>query len=68
MDNEKIAEIATSWNTAYPKKKDVPRNIAKTCRAAMMLARDRQCEPAECLSEACQINGIHINEFSVYCL
>jgi len=64
--NAAIAEAATSWSQAYPGKKDVPRIIAKTCRAAMKLARNRGKTPAECLEQACEINRIDMDEVEMH--
>jgi len=60
--NEKIARAARSWNPVFPGRKEVPRHIARTCRAAMALARYNDEEPEECLCKACKINGIDEQE------
>lgn len=56
--NANIARAATSWNKVYPSRKEVDRKTAKTCRAAMSIARNKQITPYDALPEACKINGV----------
>jgi hypothetical protein len=46
-DNESIARAATSWNPAFPGRKEVSRKEARQARAAMQLAHDLDIEPSE---------------------
>ena len=48
-ENESIARAATSWNPAFPGRREVSRKEAKQARAAMQLARRLDIEPGEAL-------------------
>jgi hypothetical protein len=48
-DNESIAWAATSWNPAFPGRKEVSRKEARQARAAMQLAHRLDIEPNEAL-------------------
>ena len=48
-ENESIARAATSWNPAFPGRKEVSRKEARQARAAMQLARHLDIEPCEAL-------------------
>jgi hypothetical protein len=48
-DNDSIARAATSWNPAFPGRKEVSRKEARQARAAMQLAHDLDIEPSEAL-------------------
>ena len=48
-ENESIARAATSWNPAFPGRREVSRKEAKHARAAMQLARRLDIEPGEAL-------------------
>ena len=54
-----IARAATSWSPTFPMKKEVDRKTAKTCRAAMMIARNKDLIPSDALAQACEINGVY---------
>lgn len=56
--NANIGRAATSWTSVFPGRKEVDRKTAKTCRAAMSIARNKQITPYEALPEACTINGV----------
>ncbi|MCK9597552.1 MAG: hypothetical protein M0R06_00850 [Sphaerochaeta sp.] len=55
--NEEIARAATSWNRAFPMRKEVNREVAVVCRTAMSLARKNGAEPKDCIEEAIRIRG-----------
>jgi hypothetical protein len=48
-ENDSIARAATSWNPAFPGRKEVSRKEARQARAAMQLAHDMDIEPREAL-------------------
>jgi hypothetical protein len=48
-DNDSIARAATSWNPAFPGRKEVSRKEARQARAAVQLAHDLDIEPSEAL-------------------
>ena len=56
--NESIARAATSWNPAFPGRKEVSRKEAKQARAAMRLAHDLDIEPVEALKRL--LNEINV--------
>lgn len=61
--SEKIARGATSWNKAYPGKKEVPRNVAVACRACMQMARAKGGYPTDYMEIACQIRQVEVSDF-----
>lgn len=60
MNNFVIARAATSWTAVFPDRKEVDKKTAKTCRAAMSIARNENKTPEEALPAACKINGTDI--------
>ena len=56
--NANIARAATSWSKVFPSRKEVNRKTAKTCRAAMSIARNKKITPYDALPEACKINDM----------
>ena len=48
-ENDSIARAATSWNPAFPGRREVSRKEARQARAAMQLAHHLDIEPSEAL-------------------
>lgn len=49
--DEDIARAATSWNPAFPGKKEVSREVAKQARAIMQVARVQNARPSSIRAE-----------------
>ena len=65
MLNTNIARAATSWSAVFAGRKEVNRKTAKTCRAAMTIARNKNKEPVDCLKEASKINDVEWEDITL---
>jgi translation elongation factor EF-Ts len=61
--DEDIARAATSWSPAFPGKKEVSREVAKSARAIMQMARTQNVRPSSIRAETLGIVANYENFF-----
>jgi hypothetical protein len=62
--DERIARAATSWTPAFLGRKEVPPNVAKACRFAMMKSRSGRLFPSDHISEGADLVGLSVDEIN----
>jgi len=60
--DELIARAARSWDPEFPGRMELPRKYAAVCRETIVLAKSKQKDPKDILSEVCRIRGIDDSE------
>jgi hypothetical protein len=60
--SEWIARGAMSHSKAFPELKEVSRDVSKTCRAIMKIARNENKVPTECIDKGCEITEMEVSD------